>query len=79
MSTPMAPNEKLQEDESEEFADPGLFRSIIGRLLYITHTRLDIIFSVNFQSRFMSKTHKRHFSVVKRVLRYPVGSVNLGL
>lgn len=63
--TPIALNEKLQEDESEDFINPGLYRSIIGKLLYITHTRPDIVFSVNFLSRFMSKPRNSHFSAVK--------------
>lgn len=43
VSTPMALNEKLQEDSSDECYDPWVFRSIIGRLLYVTHTH-DLIY-----------------------------------
>lgn len=77
--TPMAVNEKLEEEGSEEFTDPFLFRSTVGKLLYICHTRPDIVYSVNYLSRFMSRPSKVHFSAVKRVVRYLAGSKNFGL
>lgn len=75
----LAINEKLHEDSSEECSDPWVFRSIIGRLLYVTHTRHDICFSVNFLPCFMSHPRKNHLSAAKQVVRYLARTRRLGL
>lgn len=43
------------------------------------HTRPDIVFKVNYQTRFMRKPHRVHFSAVKRLVRYLVGLKDYGL
>ena len=43
VSTPIALNEKLKVDDGSKKVDKGLYRSLIGSLLYLTHTRLDIM------------------------------------
>ena len=50
-----------------------------GGLLYLTHTRPDLIFAVGLVSRFMQRPSKHHFGAVKRILHYVSGSVNLGI
>lgn len=56
--TPMCVNEKLLCDESSEKADASMFRSLSGKLLYITHTLPDVSFAVNSLSRFLSNPCK---------------------
>ena len=53
MSTPMTTNEKLSKDDDFEKIDEGLYRSLIGSLLYLTASRLDILFAISVLSRFM--------------------------
>ncbi|XP_039128913.1 uncharacterized mitochondrial protein AtMg00810-like [Dioscorea cayenensis subsp. rotundata] len=79
VSTPLAVNEKLEEGDSDKFSDPGTYRSLIGKLLYVTHTRPDIVFPVNYLSRFMNQPSKIQFIVAKRVVRYLAGTKTLGL
>jgi hypothetical protein len=42
-------------------------------------TRPDIAFDVNLLARFSSAPTKRHWSGVKRILRYLRGTIDLGL
>ena len=42
MATPMASNLKLLSDASSEVIDATMYRQIIGSLMYLTNTRLDI-------------------------------------
>ena len=78
VSTPMALNEKMQQDDDADMADEKLLRSLVGSLIYLTNTRPDIMQSVSVL-RFMSKPSKVHYAAVKRILRYLQGSKNLGL
>ena len=56
-----------------------LFRRIIGCLRYLTLTRPDLIYSVSYLSRFMSKPYSNHMIAAKRILRYVKGTIDYGL
>ena len=47
MTTPMASNMKLLSGASSETVDAMMYRQMIGSLMYLTNTRLDICFVVN--------------------------------
>ena len=46
-TTPMEANLRLCKDEGEPLPDPTTHRWMIGKLLYLTITRLDLCFEVN--------------------------------
>lgn len=50
---PMEERLKLSKDSSQKAEDATLYRSIIGNLRYLVHTRPDITFVVGYLSRFM--------------------------
>ena len=52
MRTLMSTNLRLIKDNSGSSVDPSLYRSIIGRLLYLTTSRLDICFHVGVCARY---------------------------
>ena len=56
--------------------DATRYRSIIGGLRYLTHTRPDITFAVGYVSHFMEDPCEDHWSTVKRLLRYVKGTLN---
>ena len=47
MTTPMASNLKLLSDASSEMVDATMCHHMIGSLMYLMNTRLDICFVVN--------------------------------
>lgn len=59
VNTPMNPNEKLQKEDGTGKADEKLFRSLVGGLNYLTHTRPDIAYSVSVVSRYMHSPTKQ--------------------
>ena len=52
---------------------------MIGSLLYLSASRLDIMFSVCMCVRFQSNPKQSHLSAVKRIIRYLLGTMNIGL
>ena len=69
VSTSISTGMKLDKDEDFEKMDDSMYRSLIGSLLYLTASRPDILFIVNFLYRFMHSLRDSHFTLAKRVLR----------
>ncbi|GKF85252.1 uncharacterized mitochondrial protein-like protein, partial [Tanacetum coccineum] len=78
-ATPMNPGEKLQLNDGTRKADGKFFRSMVGGLNYLTHTRPDIAFPVSYVSRYMHSPTKQHLGAAKRILRYIAGTTNFGI
>lgn len=76
--TPMAAGVSLT-DEGELFFNPSLYRTLIGSLQYLTYTCLDIAFTFNKLSQFLSSPKIQHWLTCKRLLQYLKGTVGLGL
>ena len=77
--TPMEERLKLTKASTAAKVDATLYRSIVGGLRYLVHTRLDIAFVVGYVSRFMEDPREDHWAVVKRLLRYVKGTVDQGI
>ncbi|KAL4323895.1 hypothetical protein GQ457_11G003570 [Hibiscus cannabinus] len=76
---PVVSPHKLSKDDGELLADPQLYRRMVGRLLYLTHTRPDITYAVNLLSQFVSSPRAPHLQAVYHLLSYIKGSPGLGL
>eukprot|EP00253_Pinus_taeda_P006537 PITA_06537 len=59
--------------------DATLYRQLVGKLLYLTHTRPDLFFAVGLVARFMQNPCESHWKAAKRVLRYVRGTVQFGI
>ncbi|KAL0549966.1 hypothetical protein IC582_014461 [Cucumis melo] len=78
-TTPMNVNEKLQQNDGAEMADAQRFRSLVGGLIYLTHTRPDISYSIGVISRFMQCPSRDHLEAAKRVMRYITRTIEYGI
>ena len=79
VSTPMITGFKLsKEDESKE-VDQSLYRSMIGSLLYVTTSRLDVMQVVGQVERFQAAPTETHIIAVKRIFKYIKGTMDFGL
>jgi hypothetical protein len=77
-TTPMEARLKLSKESTANLVDKSHYRSIIGGLRYLTHTRPDITFAVGFLSRFMERPASDHYAAVKHLLRYIAGTLDYG-
>ena len=68
--TPIEVNERLTLDDKDPKIEITSYQKLIGKLLYLSHTRLDICYSVNVLCQFMHSPRNSHFQASNRVLRY---------
>jgi hypothetical protein len=66
-------------EDGELLKEPEIYRRIIGRMLYLTQTRLDLCFAVNNLSQFVQNPTEIHLQGAKRVLRFVKNSPGKGL
>ena len=65
-STPIDLNHKLGEAEKDTVVDREMYQRLVGRLIYLSHTRLDVAYVVNVISQFMHNLKKVHLQVSKK-------------
>ena len=70
MATPMDSNLKLLVDDSSELVDVTQYRHIIGSLMYLTNTRLDICFVEKTLSQYLVQPRRVHLIAAKQVMKY---------
>ncbi|XP_019245188.1 PREDICTED: uncharacterized protein LOC109225051 [Nicotiana attenuata] len=77
--SPLDPNVKLRAKEGVLLADPNYYRMLVGKLNFLTNTRLDIAFSVQHLSQFMQDPREPHLKAAFHLLRYLKGDLTLGV
>nr|GEW41050.1 retrovirus-related Pol polyprotein from transposon TNT 1-94 [Tanacetum cinerariifolium] len=75
--TSLVVNEKLMKENGSSKVDATLYRSLVGKLLYLIATRLHIMFSTSL--RFMHNPSQIHMGIGKRILRYLQGTKDFGI
>ncbi|KAL9411546.1 hypothetical protein AB3S75_045191 [Citrus x aurantiifolia] len=77
--TPIEVNLKLNPAKAEDVIDREKFQRLVGKLIYLSHTRPDIAFAVSMVSQFMHSPGQEHFDAAYRILRYLKGTPGKGL
>nr|GEY64037.1 putative RNA-directed DNA polymerase [Tanacetum cinerariifolium] len=77
--TPMVANQKLYMEPDAELADKGRYQRMVGKLIYLSHTRPDIAYSVGVVSQFMHQPQKAHMDAVERIIEYLKGTPGHGV
>jgi hypothetical protein len=70
--TSMGTDGHLDLNKGGKSVDQKAYRSMIGSLLYLCASRLDIMLSVCMCARFQSDPNECHLMTVKRIIRYLV-------
>jgi len=77
--TPMNKDIKLIFEQIGSIHEEGSFRRVIGRLLYLTNTRPNINFPIQFLSQFMKSPNEHNHKAINQILRYIKGSPTRGI
>ncbi|GJU19282.1 reverse transcriptase, RNA-dependent DNA polymerase [Tanacetum coccineum] len=72
-------SEILSLEKGTPLSDPGSYRRLLGRLLYLTMTRPNISSTVQHLSQFVSAPKDVHMHVVMHLLRYLKETMSKGL
>jgi hypothetical protein len=75
----MDPNKKLLKDEGELLENPGRYSCLVGKLNYLTITRLDISYAVSVVSQFLEAPRVSHWEAVTQIIWYVKRQPGLGI
>ncbi|WVZ53704.1 hypothetical protein U9M48_004609 [Paspalum notatum var. saurae] len=78
-TTPTEVRLKLAKQGTLPVVDATLYRSLIGSLRYLLHTRLELTFAIGYLSRFMEELRLEHMVAMKHLLCYIKGTSDHGL
>ena len=79
VATPMQTKCYLELNPNGKDVDQKVYRSMIGSLLYLCASRLDIVLSVGVCARYQATPKESHLVAVKRIFRYLAHSLHFGL
>lgn len=79
LSSLLDPAVKLKAKEGEPLSEPTYYRKLIGKLNFLTNTRLDIAFSGQQLSQFMQDLRIPHLQAAFHLLRYLKEDSTLGI
>lgn len=66
-NTPLEANTKLGETKDDILVDKKIYQRLVERLIYLSHTRSDITFSVSLVSQFM---HSPYEEILKLYINF---------
>ncbi|PSS35187.1 Metalloendoproteinase [Actinidia chinensis var. chinensis] len=78
-NTPIVQNHKLGEYPDQIPIDKRRYERLVGKLIYLSHTRPDIAYAVSVVSQFMYCPSEDHMDVVIQILKYLKSSPRKGL
>nr|XP_040256482.1 uncharacterized mitochondrial protein AtMg00810-like [Aegilops tauschii subsp. strangulata] len=79
VATPVDTKAKLSAMDGSPASDAAFYRSIVGALQYLTLTRPEIHYAVQQVCLHMHAPRDAHWAVVKRIVRYVCGTMDLGV
>jgi len=74
VDTPIDLNTKLLPNQGEPISNHEQYRRLVGKLNYLTVTRLDISFAFSVVSQFLNSPCEYHWNAFIRILKYIKGS-----
>ncbi|GLJ58266.1 hypothetical protein SUGI_1428590 [Cryptomeria japonica] len=79
VGTPMVTSCKLSKEDDVATVDEKEYRSMIGKLHYVVHSKLDIAHAVGLVATFQKNPKVTRLIATKRIFRYLKGTIDYGL
>ena len=79
IDTSIMVNHGLHMKQEGELTDLVQYPRLVGKLIYLAHTRPDIAYAIGVMSRFMHKPQVQHMEAIFRILRYLKGNPGRGI
>ena len=78
VDTPIKQNYRIAEYHDQVPTDKSRYQRLVGRLIYLSHTRPDLAYAVSVVSQYMHNHSEDHMNAV-RILRYLKSALGKGL
>ena len=69
----------MSNEEEGTKVDKSQYQRVVGKLIYLAHTRPDLAYAVSVVSQFMHDLRMRHLQAVERILQYLKATPGRGL
>ena len=79
VDTPITEKHYLGIYPDHEPVDKGRYPRLVGRLIYLSHTRPDIAYAVSVVSQFMHSPSVEHMATIMRILAYLKSALRKGI
>jgi len=76
---PIEQNHRIGNDEENPKVEKTQYQRLVGKLIYLSHTRSNIAYAVSVVSQFMNDPRERHLQAVDRIIQYLKASPKKGL
>ncbi|WJZ83765.1 hypothetical protein VitviT2T_003420 [Vitis vinifera] len=70
VNTPIEKGLKLCVESNQVSTDKGRYQRLVGRLMYLAHTRPDLAYALSVVSQYMRNPREQHMNAAMRILRY---------
>ena len=74
-NTPIEPNHKIGDNNSNASVDQGNYQRLVSRLTYLSHTKPNIAYVISVVSQFMHNPKEEHLQAIHRILHYLKGTL----
>ena len=70
VDTPIKKGMKLCVEPNQISTDKGRYQRLVGKLMYLAHTRPDLAYALSVVSQYMHNLIEQHMNAVMRILSY---------
>ena len=79
VNIPIEKGLKLCVEPNQVSTDKGRYQRLLGRLMYVAHTRPDLAYAWSVVSQYMHNPGEQHMNAVMRILRYLKNAPRTGI
>jgi len=67
---PIEQNHRIGNDEENPKVEKTQYQRLLGKLIYLSHTRPDTTYAISVVSKFKHDSRERHLQTVNRIIQY---------